>query len=119
MELELPALRERGEDIVDLARHFLEETARVAQMQLHLGEDVARALGAHNWPGNVRELKHTMERAVALSVDGDTIGADLIRFRRRRGPAASLTTRVIERGEGIDNVLSVLEQEIIQNTLTR
>lgn len=119
VELELPPLRERGDDIENLAKHFLDETARAAQVRVSLGSNVSSALRGHNWPGNVRELKHTMERAVALSSDGDVIGADLIQFRRRRGPAASLTTRVIERGEGLDNVLRELEQEIIQNTLTR
>lgn len=70
IEIALPALAERGEDILPLAEHFLAGRATIS--------DGARAaLLAHAWPGNVRELKNVIERA-ALLADGQTIGPELL-----------------------------------------
>ncbi|WP_147653054.1 sigma-54-dependent transcriptional regulator [Vulcaniibacterium gelatinicum] len=70
IELKLPALAQRPDDILPLARHFLPPGKR-------LGEGAERALLAHPWPGNVRELRNTLQRA-ALLARGETIGtADL------------------------------------------
>jgi len=63
IEIALPALADRPEDILVLAEHFLGDGAR-------LEEDAAAALQAHNWPGNVRELRNAIERARLLSRDG-------------------------------------------------
>jgi len=66
--LHLPALRERPEDIVPLARHFLELFASEQKKpSLRLTVAAERALAGHPWPGNVRELKNCIEGAVALS----------------------------------------------------
>ncbi|MFZ0279999.1 MAG: sigma-54 dependent transcriptional regulator [Candidatus Sulfotelmatobacter sp.] len=67
VELHLPALRERREDIPVLATHFLAQYASRYRRQLH-GIDAAalQALLYHTWPGNVRELEHTIERAVLM-----------------------------------------------------
>jgi DNA-binding NtrC family response regulator len=66
--IQLPALRARGDDIVAIARHFLERFAgEYALPQLTLGPAVIRALREHRWPGNIRELRNAIERAVLLS----------------------------------------------------
>jgi len=68
--LTIPPLRERGEDIVTLARHFALQTARRYGLRAHsFGPDAVAAIGRYHWPGNVRELKHLVERAVLLSHD--------------------------------------------------
>jgi DNA-binding NtrC family response regulator len=67
IELEIPALAERREDIAPLARHFLEPGFSLAQ-------DALDALARHPWPGNVRELQNTIRRACLLS-SGKTITA--------------------------------------------
>jgi DNA-binding NtrC family response regulator len=74
IQLNLPPLNQRRDDIPLLVQHFLEEFAsrRPDNKVLRLAEDAARMLEAHPWPGNVRELKNVMERAVSLC-DGDTI----------------------------------------------
>jgi DNA-binding NtrC family response regulator len=76
--LELPALRERPDDILPLAKHFADmHSARYQRRIKTIDEDARRLLVAHNWPGNVRELNHTIERAV-LMCKGDSIrGCDL------------------------------------------
>ena len=60
IELELPPLAERREDILPLARHFLDS-------DLSLSPDAERALARHDWPGNVRELRTAMQRAALLA----------------------------------------------------
>lgn len=80
VEVELPPLRERGEDILRLARHFLDEYTRRYDAHVTGFEAGAReALFDYHWPGNVRELKHTMERAVILS-ETDEVQAEDLRF---------------------------------------
>ena len=66
--VEVPPLRERGEDIVQLAQHFLEQTCKdFGREVLTLTRAQAVNLKAYSWPGNVRELKNVIERAVILS----------------------------------------------------
>ncbi|TDX29482.1 anaerobic nitric oxide reductase transcription regulator [Modicisalibacter xianhensis] len=73
--LEVPALRERREDIPLLAGSFLEENRiRLGLANLRLAEDAELALLGWQWPGNVRELEHTLSRA-ALRALGDTLAA--------------------------------------------
>lgn len=68
-----PALRERPEDVLELADHFLRiYSARSKQPTLTLEDDAALALKAYSWPGNVRELENVIERAVVLA-DGPQI----------------------------------------------
>ena len=65
----IPALRERGDDILLLARRFAAQTARRYDLPFAGFPDAAAAaLLDYDWPGNVRELKHLIERAVLLSV---------------------------------------------------
>ncbi len=71
LTLTLPPLRERGEDILLLARHYADQTAQRYRLAVpRFSEDALEALLSYSWPGNVRELKHLTERAVLLS--GDT-----------------------------------------------
>ncbi len=66
--VEVPPLRERGDDIVQLAQHFLDQTTRdFGREQMTMTRAQADALKRYDWPGNVRELKNVIERAVILS----------------------------------------------------
>ncbi len=71
VELHAPPLRQRREDIVSLAEHFL--ARHDGLRRLALSESAADALRTHDWPGNVRELQRVVERALALATE-DTIG---------------------------------------------
>jgi len=67
IELTIPPLRERGEDIIELAEYFVHKYSKQYQKQiLKINSDSYNKLLQHNWPGNVRELKHTVEKAVIL-----------------------------------------------------
>ena len=75
--VEVPPLRERGDDIVQLAQHFLEQTCKdFGRDSLKLTRTQAERLKAYDWPGNVRELKNVIERAVILS-PGHVLRLDL------------------------------------------
>jgi two-component system response regulator PilR (NtrC family) len=64
--IELPPLRERAEDISELANHFVQKFCAPTGRALAVSENAMRLLERYSWPGNVRELEHTIERAVAL-----------------------------------------------------
>src|SRR5678815_4808704 len=64
--IELPPLRERSEDIADLASHFAEKFCGPAGRNLGITDKAMVLLERYSWPGNVRQLEHTIERAVAL-----------------------------------------------------
>jgi DNA-binding NtrC family response regulator len=73
VQLHLPPLRERREDVAALATHFIAAFAeRHGRPALPLDEAARRALLAYDWPGNVRELRNAIERAVVMA-DGDAI----------------------------------------------
>lgn len=72
----IPALRQRGEDIVPLARRFLaEHGGRAGRPGLRLAPAAEHALRQHHWPGNVRELENVMQRALIFA-SGDVVGVD-------------------------------------------
>ncbi len=67
VNLRLPALRDRRDDIPPLAAHFLDRISRERGTKFTLSNDTLRAMMAYDWPGNVRELENAVERACALS----------------------------------------------------
>jgi DNA-binding NtrC family response regulator len=67
VEIKLPPLRERSEDIVPLTNYYLEEYCKRYNKPLTLTESIKQRLMRYNWPGNVRELQHAVERAVIMT----------------------------------------------------
>ncbi|NWL14859.1 sigma-54-dependent Fis family transcriptional regulator [Pseudoalteromonas sp. Scap03] len=72
VEIRLPALRERSDDIPLLANYYLKHFAQKYKRSLTISDDDMSALCQYAWPGNVRELAHAIERAVILT-EGDTL----------------------------------------------
>jgi DNA-binding NtrC family response regulator len=108
--LELPALRERGEDIVLLARHFLESFAeKYHRFALPWTTDFAPALRAHGWPGNVRELRNAMERLAVLA-PGPNLAEDNIQ-------QFCLTAVVKDETSGAPLSLAAAERQAIERAL--
>jgi DNA-binding NtrC family response regulator len=84
VELALPALRERPEDLPTLAERFLAELAgRLGRAQKRLSPEALAALARHAWPGNVRELRNALEQAAVLAAGDEIEAGDL----RLAGPA--------------------------------
>lgn len=87
MQVRLPPLRERQEDIVPLARHFLlHECKRRGRNTMTFAPSAERALRTYEWPGNVRELEHAIERAVLLATRSDIDAEALALHRARQAP---------------------------------
>lgn len=76
--LRLPALRERGDDVLEIARAFLQrQCTQMAREGLHFSFEAEQAIAQYSWPGNVRELENAIERAVILC-EGGEISAELL-----------------------------------------
>lgn len=76
VQIDLPTLRERQEDIIQIAEYYLKiYTDKYEKPLLKFGKNAIDTLLNYNWPGNIRELKHTIEKAVILS-SGNTLHAD-------------------------------------------
>jgi DNA-binding NtrC family response regulator len=89
MEIRLPPLRERGEDITELAGFLLGKACRRLHRPLMRFDDEAFAtMRAYGWPGNVRELENVIERAAILS-DAPLIGAEALGLPTNRAAAAN------------------------------
>ena len=68
INIHVPPLRERGEDVAALAEHFVEAYGRKLGKPIRgIGDDLAAFLARYHWPGNVRELENLIERAVILA----------------------------------------------------
>ena len=78
--LDLPSLRDRADDVLPLADHFLNVFAvQARRLNLKLSDEARKRLQAHSWPGNVRELRNLMER-VAFLAPGETVEAEDLAF---------------------------------------
>ncbi|MBW6487291.1 MAG: sigma-54 dependent transcriptional regulator [Syntrophobacterales bacterium] len=76
--IHLPPLRERPDDILPLAEHFLKKSnLKLGKKVLELSPEVSASLLAHSWPGNIRELEHLMERLV-LMADSSVITTEIV-----------------------------------------
>jgi DNA-binding NtrC family response regulator len=90
VEIELPPLRDRREDIPALAQRFLEQvTERLGSEKKRLGEGALARLARHDWPGNVRELHNAIERAAVLAGGAEIGSDDLNLYEGESAPVSS------------------------------
>jgi DNA-binding NtrC family response regulator len=108
LPLVVPPLRERVEDIPEIAAHLLTSTGRDTGRLMTLTREAVRALQAYPWPGNVRELRNVLERAVLLCEGGSTIDARHLQFTTAPSTPGSRGTRF---------TLEELERSYIQEVL--
>lgn len=97
VNVELPPLRERREDIPALAHHFLRDVAGRRGLTMSFGQEALAALMTHAWPGNVREMRNVVERAAALTDDAVITRADLV-FGREMGPSVVVSHDLAQAG---------------------
>lgn len=108
IEIHIPPLRERGNDIILLADHFLDRYTRKYKKEIHgLTREVKNKLLKYAWPGNVRELQHTIERAVILG-DGSMLKPENFLFH---------TTSKQKKEEEVILNLEQLERQAIEKAL--
>ncbi len=116
--VQLPALRERKDDIPLLVQHFLHKYGTENEKPgLELRPDALDLLLEYDWPGNVRELENAIERAVVLST-GPTIGEDLVPDQVRNRPVFKMPQFTLP-AEGIwfNEVTADFEKRVIESTL--
>ena len=101
IEIHLPALRERREDILPLATHFLAVQRRRTRKPVEGFDRAAeRTLLDHDWPGNVRELEHTLERALLMTGDSLITASDLgLKGSGHQAPAPRMDEMSLEEVE--------------------
>jgi len=86
IQIEVPPLRDREEDIIDMSMHFLQVfSQKYNKPSLRFTSSAIDALRTYEWPGNVRELKHTIEKAVILS-ESDILDVELLNLYHKEGP---------------------------------
>ena len=112
IHIELPPLRKRGDDIIQLAEFFLEKySKKYGKPGLKLQVKVKEKLLKHNWPGNVRELQHTIEKAVILSEEGKLdVGSFSMTGEKHKGKQLYETDLTIEEMEK-EMILAAIEEE--------
>jgi len=123
--VQVPALRERREDIPLLARHFLERFRKTMEKPIEgISPDAMSKLEAYDWPGNVRELENTMERAVALETSKE-ISMHVLPDRilgygvPSIVPSASQGIEIPEAGVDFEKVVASTERLYLQAALEK
>jgi two-component system response regulator PilR (NtrC family) len=113
----LPPLRQRKDDIPVLAQHFREKYGLENNKNLELAPEALDLLMEYHWPGNVRELENVMERAVVLAT-GSRIGPDLIPDHVRTAPAFQIPKFIVPpEGISFKDVITNVEKRLIESTL--
>jgi DNA-binding NtrC family response regulator len=114
VRIDLPSLRERDADVLELAEHFLRKYAdRLGKSAQGFSEDAAERLAGYDWPGNVRELENCVQASLALT-RGPWITVDDLPVKLRR--ARRLTPAAVEPGPGLP-LLEEIERRHIERVL--
>lgn len=114
IEIKVPPLRARLEDVPDLARAILTRLAKRSKMAVpEIAADAMRVLTTYHYPGNVRELENILERALTLSIDGRITAADI---QVRSSPAVAIAP--VDVGEGdLDEQVDDIQRDAILKAL--
>jgi two-component system response regulator PilR (NtrC family) len=115
IELRVPSLRERPEDVPELAEAILRRLGRRMKISPPLlGRDALAALEVYAFPGNVRELENILERAITLSTAGEVSASDIqLRPTRGEAPGAPNTPGAAPLGDHLEDI----ERDAIRNAL--
>ena len=103
ISLHIPDLKDRRDDIVVLAKHFIKKYSALNELPMKdLSKDAEKALLEYDWPGNVRELENTMHRAVLLSTGEEIESSAIMLPKKQEGnksetPAVGQTVAAVER----------------------
>jgi DNA-binding NtrC family response regulator len=122
VQLDVPPLRERGDDTLYLARHFLGlHAARYGRNSMVFDESAEQMLRRHRWPGNVRELRNIVEQAVLLAQSDTIEGSHLnlcspLVFREEAPAAVALDSAIQFPSEGVQ--LANVERDLLMRALT-
>ena len=123
VEIKIPALRERLEDVPLLAEYFLQRiTKKNGMARIRISAEAAATLQSHDWPGNVRELENTIARACALASSHILLPADIPLAsapRRSRAGFTAALDQLIDAAPGGVDLLEWLGSEVASRMLER
>ncbi len=127
INVDIPPLRERKEDIVELVSHFVSHYRRAFKKEIDLvPQSIINKLLMHDWPGNVRELENVIQRAVLMAKDKMLTEEDLLfnqetNSRNQEGTAGGIGNGILEKigKEPLKMILAEFESEVIFNALKR
>ncbi|MBI3448233.1 MAG: sigma-54-dependent Fis family transcriptional regulator [Acidobacteria bacterium] len=120
VQISIPALRERPDDIPALARHFVERACRRAGEPVKsIPTEMMRALDGHTWPGNVRELENAMEAAVVLAGAARELRTEDLPETIRLGDEgeSARMVQLTSRGTSLRAIVSGLERDLVLQSL--
>ncbi len=110
VELSLPPLRDRGDDVTLIAKSLLQRFANEnGKPNMSFGKRAIKAIALHSWPGNVRELQNRIRRAVIMC-DGTTIGPEDLELNSSSSKRSNVTLKMAK---------EELEREMVQNALKK
>jgi DNA-binding NtrC family response regulator len=119
VQVQLPPLRERGEDVLLLAAHFLKTIGVSMNKNTRSISKAARQkLLRHHWPGNVRELRNVIERALILETDPEIQPSSLPEFKVEAGLSRA-GGFVAAEGASLDEIMANFERDLITSRLER
>jgi len=113
IQIKIPPLRERTEDITDFVNYFLEELNEKYGTNISLEPEVLQVLKRYSWPGNIRELRNVIERAYSL-VEGNVIRTSLLPVNVFSQSKDMITTK-----GNLDNIIGEYERETLLRILEK
>jgi len=114
--IEIPPLRERSEDIIDIAKNFIAEFEQQYNKKItRIDSEVLKTFMDYCWPGNVRQLKNVIERLVILSQDGSIAMNDLPKDMREEEAYQA----VLQEANGLDEASDFAERQVIIEALKK
>jgi DNA-binding NtrC family response regulator len=118
VQFRLPPLRERGQDVLVLAEHFLKHfNVSIKKPAKEISRAAQQKLAAHHWPGNVRELRNVIERALILETANEIQPGNLPDFELETGLRKGAAPPRAVAGGSLDEMMANFERELVTNVL--
>ena len=118
VQFRLAPLRERGQDVLMLADHFLKHFGQTIKKSVKkFSKGAQQTLMSHHWPGNVRELRNVIERALILESTSEIQSGSLPDFSIETGLRKESPVARAVAGQSLDETMSNFERELVSNTL--
>jgi two-component system NtrC family response regulator len=117
VQIEVPPLKDRIEDIPLLVAHFIEKFQPAKKRNIELAPEVWKALYSYHWPGNIRELENTIERALVMSSDETIILGDLPDYLVKKEEEKIDLDKIVPRNLTLAEALEQIEGKLIVRAL--
>jgi two-component system NtrC family response regulator len=117
VQIEVPPLKERIEDLPFLVAHFIEKFQPSKKREIELSPEVWKALYSYHWPGNIRELENTIERALVMSSDETIALGDLPEYLVKKEEEKIDLDKIVPRNMKLAEALEQIEGKLIIRAL--